>query len=366
MKLLITSFPLESNFGGGEKMDLLLSEMFRDKGVEVCFWGSCKVLLKEFPKRKFETIKAYLVKDLTSVKSLLFSPVYVFSLLIQALIILPILRLRGYRKIVMLSCIEQFFLTPVALLLGFQIYWWHNLPPRKALLKNPFFFLWKLNTRFVKIIVPSNFVREEFAKVVDTSNIRILFNTVSIVPIERTSLSKDDRLKIGMVCRLSREKGLMNFIKLARDFPQYDFLVVGEGDMRSVIENFVSEFNLQNFELLGFVDPEKISDYLSTLDIFCVLSEYESFGIVAAEASYSGLPVIASNVTALPEVVLDNETGLLYELGNYEDLKKKFGILVKDPVLREKLGKRGHEFVEKNFLPGRFFETAWKIIIEDK
>lgn len=370
MRLLITSFPLESNFGGGEKMDLLLADLFRAKGVDVNFWGSCKVLLKEFGKRDFETRKAFLVKDLTNVKSLLLAPIYITSLFVQAFVLLPTYRLGGFKRIVMVSYIEQFFLTYLAKILGFKIFWWHHIPPRNPLLKNPFFLLWKFNSRFARILASSDFVKREFEKVIDGSNIRILPNTVSISrptsklrPEEHSDAKK---LSVGMVCRLSREKGLLDFVKLAKDFPQDDFFVAGEGDMRSEIEALVGEYNLKNFKLLGFVDPDKVSEYLSTIDIFCVLSEYESFGIVAAEASYMGLPVIASNVAALPEIVLDNETGLLYEHGNYDDLRSKFEFLAQDKTLRMKLGKNGTDFVSQRFLPTHFLKKAWDIIIENK
>ncbi len=364
-KLLITSFPLESNFGGGEKMDLLLSEQFRKKNVEVSFWGTCPVLLKEFRKRKFDVKKAFLVKDVTSIKSLLLSPVYILSLLLQSLSFLPICRQRGFQKIMMLSLIEQIFLTVPAKMLGYDVFWWHHLPPRKPLLKNPFLPIWKFSSRFASIIVSSNFVKSEFEKI-SLGDVTMLPNAVSFNSAFRSEKpinnSKGQRLRVGMVCRLSPEKGLFEFLKLAKNFPEHDFLVAGEGSLRKDIENFIEKNNLKNFQLLGFIDPDEISKFFNSLDIFCVLSEYESFGIVAAEASFFGVPVLASRVTALPEVILDNKTGLLFEYGNFNDLVEKFKKLVGDAGLRENLGKNGIRYISSKFLTTTFTDTAWKII----
>jgi glycosyltransferase involved in cell wall biosynthesis len=76
----------------------------------------------------------------------------------------------------------------------------------------------------------------------------------------------------------------------------------------------------------------------------------ESFGVAAIEASATGLPVVASNVGGITEVVVDNVTGYLVEKKNVEKLAAAIEKLIHDPRLRLKMGKAGREFVEREYV----------------
>jgi glycosyltransferase involved in cell wall biosynthesis len=76
---------------------------------------------------------------------------------------------------------------------------------------------------------------------------------------------------------------------------------------------------------------------------------YETFGIVAAEAMSQGIPVIASNIGALQNMVDDGVNGLLFEPRNIEDLCHKIEILWNDPLLCQQLAKQAHYKVAKEF-----------------
>jgi glycosyltransferase involved in cell wall biosynthesis len=79
-------------------------------------------------------------------------------------------------------------------------------------------------------------------------------------------------------------------------------------------------------------------------------SKDESFGVAAVEASATGLPVVASNVGGIPEVVVDNVTGYLVEKKNMEKLAEAIEKLIHDPRLRLEMGKAGREFVEREYV----------------
>ena len=87
----------------------------------------------------------------------------------------------------------------------------------------------------------------------------------------------------------------------------------------------------------------RIVDYLSVSDVLLLPSEQESFGLAALEAMACELPVIASRVGGIPEVVTDGETGFLSEVGDVEKMANDAGRLLTDDDFRRKMGRRARE-----------------------
>jgi len=97
------------------------------------------------------------------------------------------------------------------------------------------------------------------------------------------------------------------------------------------------------------VPPKELVQWYQKAKILVLPSEYEAFGMVAAEALSTETPVIASRVGGIEEVVQDNETGLLFNHQNPKELEEKILLLLKNKQMREEMGKKGREFVIKNF-----------------
>jgi glycosyltransferase involved in cell wall biosynthesis len=85
------------------------------------------------------------------------------------------------------------------------------------------------------------------------------------------------------------------------------------------------------------------------MDIFVVPSLQESFGVAAVEAAAAGLPVLASNVGGLPEVVVDGETGFLVPPADVEALSGRLSQLIADPALRQRMGQAGCTFIKAHY-----------------
>jgi glycosyltransferase involved in cell wall biosynthesis len=99
----------------------------------------------------------------------------------------------------------------------------------------------------------------------------------------------------------------------------------------------------------GWLEPEDAQRIIRTSDIFVMPSFSESFGVAAAEASSYGLPVIASDVGGVPEIVRDGETGILIQPGDEAGLAEAIRRLAKDEKLRRSMGEAGRRLVAEKY-----------------
>lgn len=118
--------------------------------------------------------------------------------------------------------------------------------------------------------------------------------------------------------------------------------MVGDGSERTNVEHRARCLGI--YDRCIFVGKQpKIADYLSAADVLLLPSEQESFGLAALEAMACEVPVIASRVGGIPEVVTDEETGFLSEVGDVEKMAADAGRLLADETFRREMGKRARE-----------------------
>jgi N-acetyl-alpha-D-glucosaminyl L-malate synthase BshA len=116
-------------------------------------------------------------------------------------------------------------------------------------------------------------------------------------------------------------------------------VMVGDGPERINVEHRAR--CLKVLDYCSFVGKQpNIVDYLSIADVLLLPSEQESFGLAALEAMACEVPVIASRVGGIPEVVTDGETGCLSEMGDVEKMSEDAALLLKDESLRREMGGR--------------------------
>jgi glycosyltransferase involved in cell wall biosynthesis len=127
-------------------------------------------------------------------------------------------------------------------------------------------------------------------------------------------------------------------------------LIVGEGSLRAQLEATATRLGVMDDTLfVGHVGHHQIVEYFSSIDIFVVSSFQESFGVSALEAASCELPVIASRVGGLPEVVVDGQSGLLIDTGNVDALALALGSLIDDAPRRKAMGAAGRDFVQRQY-----------------
>ena len=107
-------------------------------------------------------------------------------------------------------------------------------------------------------------------------------------------------------------------------------------------KQIIGEKKLNNhFIFTGNLERKKLIQAYFAADLFVLPSRYEAFGIVLTEAMAAGLAIVATNHSAIPEVINNGQTGLLFELNNYKDLADKISLVLNDDNLRRDLGQRG-------------------------
>jgi glycosyltransferase involved in cell wall biosynthesis len=103
------------------------------------------------------------------------------------------------------------------------------------------------------------------------------------------------------------------------------------------------EIDCPNVRAVGVVPVEALGDYLERATVFCVPTRREPLGFVFLEAADHRLPIVATRIGSLPELVADGESGLLVEVGDVEGLAEALCALLDDPDLCRAFGERGFE-----------------------
>jgi glycosyltransferase involved in cell wall biosynthesis len=168
--------------------------------------------------------------------------------------------------------------------------------------------------------------------------------------------------------RLSEEKGHVVLIEALKEiishFPEMILLIVGEGSQRQILEDKVNTLGLKtNVLFLGF--QKDVALMLSVSDIFILPSLYEAFGISILEAMAMKVPVIATRVGGIPEVIKDGVDGILIEPKNPHSLSEAVIRLIQDERLRNNIVDAAYNKVIRKFKLRRMIEDYDKIYTEE-
>lgn len=125
-------------------------------------------------------------------------------------------------------------------------------------------------------------------------------------------------------------------------------LLVGDGPEVTTVSKLVKELGL-NDKVLFLGKQENLEELYSISDLMLLLSEKESFGLVALEAMACSVPCIGTNVGGIPEVITDGENGYICELGNIEEIARKAIHLLQDEDLHQKISLQALDTVKNKF-----------------
>ncbi len=165
----------------------------------------------------------------------------------------------------------------------------------------------------------------------------------------------------GMACRLTAQKGISDalqaFARIAESDERAHFVVAGDGELMARLLAEAQDWGLaERVHFLGW--RSDVLDVLAALDVFLMPSRWEGFGLVLIEAMSRRIPVIASRVSAIPEIVRDGESGLLVPPSDPRALAEAMQRLLHDRPLRAYLGLLGEDRVESYFSAERMVQET--------
>lgn len=191
----------------------------------------------------------------------------------------------------------------------------------------------------------------------------VIYNTVELGRFSRgnnlrSSLNiAKDQIVVSFLGQIREIKGIADFVAMAKQVLGVDvrFLIAGQCRDMATISDAYTEDDLQNLisgdlriRYCGYV--EQVEDIYQTSDIVVIPSRWEEpFGLIAIEAGAASLPVVATRVGGLPEVIIEGTTGLLVAPGDIAAMAYHVDALVNNAKLRTDMGKAARIRVEQEF-----------------
>ena len=231
--------------------------------------------------------------------------------------------------------------------------------------KNIYIFLEKITARFTDVLVvvsESDFNiginegigRKSQYRLIRSAIPRIKFNHIEK---ENNTIRKklqipDHVVVIGNVGRLSDQKNPLEWIhiahRLSKEMENVIFLLVGDGPLRLDIEEEIKKLKLSEKVILTGLTRD-VQSYLSIMDVFLITSLWEGLPRTVLQAMAMGIPVVAYKSGGIPEVVNDGISGYLCNPGDTDEMMKKTILLLKNPIMREEMGRKGRSMISNEF-----------------
>lgn len=169
----------------------------------------------------------------------------------------------------------------------------------------------------------------------------------------------NEKFVFGIVKTLAKKYGISVVIRAfalfldslsAKERKNVSLEIYGKGELLEELQYLVEKKELDGQVFFrGYISNNEVPSVLHKMNAFVLGSVSESFGVSAIEAMACGLPVIATKVSGFQEVIEDNETGFLVPVNNVKEMAEKMLKVYENKELRERMGRKGRQRVEKLF-----------------
>lgn len=208
-------------------------------------------------------------------------------------------------------------------------------------------------------IAPSRFIRNIFMEHLKISPQRISYLPIFIDAVNCSSECNNDYFLYAG--RLSNEKGVKTLLKAFSINKGNKIVIAGTGPEEINLKRYAQE-QCVNAEFIGFQNFEKLQVLISNCKAVIIPSEwYENSPNIILEAYACGKPVIGSCIGGIPELIENYKTGLLFEMGNAEDLAEKIRYILDDRSRTDEMGKNAKELVNTRFAEEEHYENLMNI-----
>ncbi|MCT8977258.1 glycosyltransferase [Clostridium sp. CX1] len=171
----------------------------------------------------------------------------------------------------------------------------------------------------------------------------------------KTPVLSKDYITIGVVKNLHKIYGIEYLVKafsslLKETEKDIRLMIVGDGSERENLEKLCSELDIvSKVNFTGNIDNSSVPEYINKMDIVCLPSLSESFGVAAVEACACGRPVVSTNVGGLKEIVIDDYNGYSVDPENSDLIKDKLQTLIEDEDKIRKFSVNARKVAEENY-----------------
>jgi glycosyltransferase involved in cell wall biosynthesis len=188
-------------------------------------------------------------------------------------------------------------------------------------------------------------IGRDSAPLVSKDDARGILEMKVIDPTARLIDYHDD-LWIGTIAELHPTKRLNRAIDavnaLAHEHPNVRFIIIHDGQEKERLQAQVRDLGMEEHVFFTGTIPDA-ARLLPAFDLFVLPSKSEAFPYVIIEAGHAGLPVVATRVGGIPDIITDNENGLLVPPEDTPALTRAMRFMLEDPQLRERLARAHHE-----------------------
>jgi colanic acid/amylovoran biosynthesis glycosyltransferase len=192
------------------------------------------------------------------------------------------------------------------------------------------------------------------------SNIEVIKYGIDLSRFSLNEKTPAGKVKILYTGRLVEKKGpayaIEAFNKLTAEFPDAELRMIGDGPLKDKIIELINKLDLNDkVALLGALPQSMVLKEMASADIFFLPSltaengDREGSPVSVLEAEATGLPVVSTIHTGIPEIVIDGQTGFLVPEKDTAAMAERLKQLILDPELRVKMGKAGRAHVETHY-----------------
>lgn len=223
--------------------------------------------------------------------------------------------------------------------------------------------LYKALEKSNKVITVSN----KLKNIVDSENfsdrVVVINNGIDLKDCTNLSLGLGhsygvDENTVLSASNLIKTKGIDLNIKaislLITKYPNIKYLIIGDGPEKEKLKSLVDELGLKdNVFFLGKLPHEEVMKYMSIVNIFCLPSWEEGFGVVYIEAMAHGKPTIGVKGEGIEDVIVSGENGFLVNPHDEKDIADTIDYLLSNPDKRSEIGQKGKDTVINKFTWGQ-------------
>lgn len=223
-------------------------------------------------------------------------------------------------------------------------------------------FIKVIYNHYTIVMTPSNFFANFLRSLKITTPIHVISNGVDTEQFRPAPTNQKLKIKLGIpkssivffyIGRIDGDKNVETLVKaMPYTNSKVRLLIVGKGKKLTKLKKLSHKLGIsRKIFWKDFIKDSEMVNFYHVADVFSIMSPYEGQSIVTLQAVASGLPILAANAGALPELCHNGKNGYLISTYDFKSLAKKMNYLAKDKKLRKKLGKESRKISLQHHKP---------------